>query len=167
MPSKGNKIPGTFTAIPDVLLSVGFDIYEIVIISSIQSWNRQDKKFYESQARIASEYGCSRATINRRFKGLLDLGILIKGNRRGTGQFEYTVDTNNLMKIIKQRKSQCNLELQPAEKVVTESYNQCNSELQDKTPKTSTKTSFRERESNEDSLSMEMKARIALRDIDI
>lgn len=152
-PKKNNSIPGGFTAVPDSLLGVGFDIYEIVIISSVQSWTRQDKKFYESKGRIAQEYGCSRATISRKFDKLKKQGILLEGKKHGKGQYEYSVNVNKLLQIINEHKVTCNTELQQSSLDVTESYTTCNTELQNKTTKTSNKTSFREEESKNDSSS--------------
>lgn len=152
-PKKNNAIPGGFTAVPDSLLGVGFDIYEIVIISSVQSWTRQDKKFYESKGRIADEYGCSRATISRKFDKLKKAGILIEGKKHGKGQYEYSVNVNKLLQIINKQKVTCNRELQQNSFDVTESYITCNTELQNKTTKTINKNSFREEESKDDSSS--------------
>lgn len=150
-PKKNNSIPGEFTAIPDSLLGVGFDIYEIVIISSVQSWTRQNKKFYESKGRIAEEYGCSRATISRKFVKLKKQGILIEGKKHGKGQYEYSVNVNKLLQIINEHKVTCNTELQQNSLDVTESYTSCNTELQNNTTKTINKNSFREEESNDSS----------------
>ena len=152
-PKKNNSIPSGFTAVPDTLLGVGFDIYEIVIISSVQSWTRQNKKFYESKGRIADEYGCSRATISRKFDKLKKQGILLEGKKHGKGQYEYSVNVNKLLQIINEHKVTCNTELQQSSLDVTESYTTCNTELQNKTTKTSNKTSFREEESKDDSSS--------------
>jgi biotin operon repressor len=152
-PKKNNTIPGEFTAIPDSLLGVGFDIYEIIIISSVQSWTRQNKKFYESKGRIADEYGCSRATISRKFDKLKKSGILIEGKKHGKGQYEYSVNVNKLLQIINEHKVTCNRELQQTAFDVTESYTSCNRELQNKTTKTINKNSFREEESKNDSSS--------------
>lgn len=138
---KGNSIPGEFTAIPDSLLGVGFDIYEIIIISSVQSWTRQNKKFYESKGRIAEEYGCCRATISRKFLKLIKQGILVQGKKHAKGQYEYSVNLAKLFEIINQFK--CNLELQQTASAVTESNSKCNLELQNNTPKTINKNSFR------------------------
>lgn len=152
-PKKNNTIPGEFTAIPDSLLGVGFDIYEIVIISSVQSWTRQNKKFYESKGRIAQEYGCSRATISRKFDKLKKQGILLEGKKHGKGQYEYSVNVNKLLQIINEHRVTCNRELQQTAFDVTESYTSCNTELQNKTTKTINKNSFREEESKDDSSS--------------
>ncbi len=138
---KGNSIPGEFTAVPDSLLGVGFDIYEIIIISSVQSWTRQNKKFYESKGRIAEEYGCCRATISRKFIKLIKDGILIEGKKHAKGQYEYSVNVSKLFEVINQYK--CNLELQQTASAVTESTSKCNLELQNNTPKTINKNSFR------------------------
>lgn len=141
MNNKNNPIPGEFTAVPDSLLGVGFDIYEIIIISSVQSWTRQNKKFYESKGRIAEEYGCSRATISRKFTKLVEQGILIEGKKHAKGQYEYSVNVNKLLQII--HDFRCNRELQQDDFAVTESYSSCNRELQNNNPKTINKNSFR------------------------
>lgn len=146
-----NKIPGTWTAVPDQLLGIDFDIYEIVIISSIQSWTRQNKTFYESITRLSNEYKCDRKTFSRRFKKLIDLGILLKGKKRGHGQFEYQVNEKRLIDIIKQRNA-CTSEVQPDVNDVPERSNSYTPEVQNKTTKTSNKTSFREGEDKESSL---------------
>lgn len=163
---KNNSIPGEFTAIPDSLLGIGFDIYEIVIIASVQSWTRQNKKFFESKGRIAQEYGCSRATISRKVDKLKKQGILIQGKKHGKGQYEYSVNVNKLLQIINESKIRCNTELQQSLNVpkvtcntelqqtafdVTESYITCNTELQNNTTKTINKNSFREEESKDSS----------------
>lgn len=141
--AKNNKIPGTWTAVPDQLKGIGFDIYEIMIISEVLSWTRQDKQFFESNGRLANEYGCSRMTISRKFKGLIELGILKKGKRVGKGMISYTVDEYKILSIIKERRVTCNVELQQEPFAVTQSYNCCNTELHNNTTKTSSKTSFR------------------------
>jgi DNA-binding HxlR family transcriptional regulator len=138
-----SKIPGNWTAVPDLLLGIGFDIYEIIIISSVQSWTRQDMKFYESVTKLSNEYGCDRKTLGRRFKKLEDLGILKKGKKKGHGQYEYSVNELLLINIIKERKATCTLEVQPDEKAVPQGYNTCTSDDQNKNTKTSSKTSFR------------------------
>ena len=165
--SKNNSIPGEFTAVPDSLLGVGFDIYEIVIISSVQSWTRQNKKFYESKSRIAEEYGCSRATISRKFIKLKKQGILIEGKKHAKGQFEYSVNVNKLLQIIHEYKTTCNTELQQKTFDVTESTNTCNTELQNNTTKTIYKNSFREEESCGDSSSKQELPENWLSQIDI
>lgn len=162
----GNKIPGTWTAIPDQLLSIDFDIYEIVIISSIQSWTRQNKTFYESITRLSNEYGCDRKTFSRRFKKLLDLGILLQGKKRGHGQFEYQVNEKKLIDIIKQR-NECTSEDQPDVKDVPQSTNSWTSKVQNKTTKTSNKTSFREGEDKASSLPNPEEVEAWMENIDI
>ena len=143
--AKNNKIVGTWTAIPDQLLGVGFDVYEIIIISCIQSWCRQDKKFYESKGKIARDYNCNRRTIIRKFDKLEALGILVKGDRKGKGMWSYTVNESKLIQVINNFKLHtCDLKSQQMATDVTESYNCCNTELRNNTTKTSTKTSFRE-----------------------
>ena len=149
--TKNNKVPGTWTAVPDQLLGIGFDIYEIIIISSIQSWTRQNKTFYESITRLSNEYGCDRKTFSRRFKKLMDIDILLKGKKRSHGQFEYQVNEKRLIDIIRQRKA-CTLEVQPELKDVPERYNSHTLEVQNNTTKTSNKTSFREEEDKASSL---------------
>ena len=143
----GNTIPGTFTALPHVLKDSGFDIYEIIIISEIQSWNRQDKKFYVSKKTIAEDYKCDRKTIIRRFDKLVNLGVLYKGKRVHKGQYQYLLNVDRLMFLIKEYKdtkdSCCTSKVQQTQSDVPQGNTSCTSGVHNNNTKNISKNILR------------------------
>ena len=143
--TKGNEIPGTFTAISHTLKRSGLDIYEMIIISEVQSWNRQDKKFYGSLSTLAKDYGCDRKVIMRRVEHLMELGILYKGKKVYNNQAEYRVNVTNLMLFIKSNaESSCTSEEQLNAQAVPLRNSSCTSEVHNNKPKNINKNILRE-----------------------
>jgi DNA-binding transcriptional regulator YhcF (GntR family) len=151
----------SFTQIPNWYWQCGLDIYEVNIIARIASWQRDNKDFFESYDSIAEMFNTSYNTIRFRFAKLEKDGIIKKNGKRGRS-WKWIVSINKL-NALKDSVKTCHNNDQFCQEMTDilsrdDSYN---------TPKTSNKTSFRERESSGDSLSPEMKALILFNDIDI
>jgi len=97
---EGQKISGPFTAITERLWEADFDIYEVNIISRISSWERQGRKYFESEVSLAQKFGCDRRTVNARIKTLLKKGIITRGDKVGRA-YEYKVNIDRLNTYIK------------------------------------------------------------------
>lgn len=151
----------TFTKIPDWYWQCGLSLLEVNIIARIASWQRDNKEFYEGYDKLAALGWGHYNTIRNTFLKLEKDGI-IKKNGKVKRAWKWKIVEYKLQSL-KDSNNRCkNNEryLQPELEILTPdvSYN---------TNKTSNKTSFIERESKEDSLSMAMKAEMALKDLDI
>lgn len=142
--SEGTHIPGNFVALNKLLKRSGLDVYEQIIISEIQSWNRQNKKFYASIAGLALDYECDRKVIIRRFESLLEKGLITKGEKKYNNQYEYRVNEQNLLLYLKKhKKSSCTSEEQPKLQAVPLKNSSCTSEVQNNNPKNINKNILR------------------------
>ena len=142
--TEGNHIPGNFLAVNKLLKRKGLDAHEQLIISEIQSWNRQNKKFYASIAGLALDYECDRKVIMRRIEGLIEKGLITKGEKKYNNQYEYRVNEQKLMIYLKEyKKSSCTSEEQPIDQAVPQENSSCTSEVHNNKPKNINKNILR------------------------
>lgn len=92
---KQKKKNDNFIMIPHWYFECGLDLIEVNLIGRVASWQRVNKEFHESKAHIAKIFLCSEKTISRKFKGLVEKGILIEEVRKGTTT-KYKVNINKL-----------------------------------------------------------------------
>ncbi len=127
----------TFTQIPDWYWQCGLDIYEVNIIARIASWQRQDKVFYEGKKTIAKIFGCDFKVILRRFEKLENMGIIVRGKKKGRS-YCYTINSVKLNQLHKGT-----LEVPIDDRKVPQRYHKGSSEVLYNTNNTSNKTSVR------------------------
>ena len=148
----------TFTQIPDWYWQCGLDIYEVNIIARIASWQRANKKFFESYDFIAKTFNTSYNTIRFRFEKLEKAGILKRNGKKGRS-WMWIVDSNKLNSLKDSIKREQNTagNYQEVTDILSpdNSYNtnNINNNIID------------EREPFEGSLSVDQKAFLALKDI--
>ena len=93
-----SKTNERFIMIPHWYYECGLDLIEVNLIARVASWQRTGKNFYESKSYIGKIFGCSTKTISRKFKTLVDKGILIEEVRKGTTT-KYRVNVNKLNEL--------------------------------------------------------------------
>lgn len=94
-----------YTVIPDWMLNLDLDIYEVIILAVIYGFSQDgESSFTGSQAYLARKAKCSRAKVTRVLPKLVDKGYLKKIDRdvRGVHLCEYKVyltDTGCISRI--------------------------------------------------------------------
>lgn len=122
----------------DIVECPAFDIIQAVIICKIASWQREDKKFFQSKQEIAKEFQVNRRTIQRRMQELEDKGIIYRDGKVKRS-IVYKVDVYKLDMCLRvTHPTQYVTESHTSSKICTrESHYNTNN-------KTSNKTSFKE-----------------------
>ena len=131
----------SFLKVPDWYWECGLDIYEVMILCMIASWQRQDKEFFMGKKDIAAKFNCDHKVIFRRFKNLENIGLIKRGDKVGRS-FKYKIDQNKLEYLKGISTSEVPID-QPG---VPQRYQHSTPEVLYKNPKNSNKTILREEE---------------------
>lgn len=89
------KLKG-YTTIPDWMLAIDIDLYEIIILATIYGFSQDgDSAFKGSQAYLALKAKCSRRKVAMALARLLELDLIVKreNNLNGVRFCEYKVST--------------------------------------------------------------------------
>jgi len=72
-----------FLKIPHWYWDTGLPPIDIILISSIASWQRDKKEFFESKEQMALKFNCSTKTIQRSIKSLVNKGLIKETGKKG------------------------------------------------------------------------------------
>ncbi len=72
-----------FLKVPNWYWDTGLPPIDILLLSSIASWQRDKKEFFESKEQMALKFNCSAKTIQRSIKTLVNKGLIKETGKKG------------------------------------------------------------------------------------